>query len=181
MPVPDFSPGEVLTAAAMDSIGLWLVKTQTVGTAVSSVTVTDAFSTTYDNYRIIYTGGSSSANNNLAVTLGASTTGYNEALIYNSYTAAAVNGVARSAQANWQWCGQAGNSLDIGNSCAFDLYGPALAKHTYYKNAMWAVANDNGWSTGAHKVATAYTGFTITPQLASTITGGVIRVYGYRN
>jgi hypothetical protein len=37
---PDFSSGAVLTAAQMNSVGLWLVKTQTVGTAVSSVAVT---------------------------------------------------------------------------------------------------------------------------------------------
>jgi hypothetical protein len=165
----------------MDSIGLWLVKTVTVGVGVTSVPVTDAFSAQFDNYRIIYAGGSSSGASNIAVTLGASATGYNEGLIYNSYSAAAVNGVARATQANWQWCGQAGNSLDIGNSCAFDLYGPALAKHTYYKNALWAVANDNGWSSGAHKVATAFTDFTISAQSATTITGGTIRVYGYRN
>ena len=33
---PDFSSGQVLTSSAMNSVGLWLVKTQTVGTAVSS-------------------------------------------------------------------------------------------------------------------------------------------------
>jgi hypothetical protein len=37
---PDFSSGAVLTAAQMNSVGLWLVKTQTVGTTVSSVAVT---------------------------------------------------------------------------------------------------------------------------------------------
>jgi hypothetical protein len=40
---------------------LTLIKTQTIGTAVSSVTVTGAFSTTYDNYKIIVSGGVASA------------------------------------------------------------------------------------------------------------------------
>ena len=52
MPVPDFSPGEVLTAAAMDSIGLWLVKTDTI-TSGSSKEITGAFSANFENYKIV--------------------------------------------------------------------------------------------------------------------------------
>ena len=74
MPVPDFSPGEVLTAAAMDSIGLWLVKTQAVGAGVSTIVVSDAFSANYDNYLITYTGGSASTTMNLSLRLGTVTT-----------------------------------------------------------------------------------------------------------
>jgi hypothetical protein len=51
MPVPDFSPGEVLTAAAMDSIGLWLVDS---GTFTAGDLIADSvFSTTYDRYLLI--------------------------------------------------------------------------------------------------------------------------------
>jgi len=49
MTYPSFTSGDILTAADMNAVGLWLVKTQTVGTAVSSVQVTGAFSSTYDN------------------------------------------------------------------------------------------------------------------------------------
>ena len=57
MTYPTFNSGDVLTAAEMNAVGLWLVKTQTIGTAVSSVTVTGAFSTDYDAYQIVVTGG----------------------------------------------------------------------------------------------------------------------------
>ena len=40
--------------------GLDLVKTQTIGSAVSTVTVSDVFSATYDNYLITINGGSGS-------------------------------------------------------------------------------------------------------------------------
>jgi hypothetical protein len=47
-----WASGEVLTAADLNAYaGLILVKTQTIGTAVSSVTVTGAFSSTFQNYR----------------------------------------------------------------------------------------------------------------------------------
>ena len=41
--------------------GLTLLKTQVVGSAVASVSVTSAFSATYENYLIIYSGGAGSA------------------------------------------------------------------------------------------------------------------------
>ena len=40
------------TVFGLGSTGLTLVKTQTIGTAVSTVVVTGAFSTNYDNYQI---------------------------------------------------------------------------------------------------------------------------------
>ena len=50
MPVPDFSPGEILTASAMDSIGLWLVGGGSFAN-VGSFDVT-GFSSTYDFYEL---------------------------------------------------------------------------------------------------------------------------------
>ena len=57
MTYPTFTNGQVLPASDLNAIGLWLVKSQTVGTGVSSVTVSNAFSADFDNYRIIYSGG----------------------------------------------------------------------------------------------------------------------------
>ncbi len=99
MPVPDFSPGEILTASAMDSIGLWRVTTCTVssaggtaatasngvitiGTGNTSVTVNNAFSADYDNYKIIVSGASATTNVNVAMTLNGGTTGYFGCLVY---------------------------------------------------------------------------------------------------
>ena len=44
MSFPVFASGDVLNASDMNGVGLWLVKTQTIGTGVSSVVVTGAFS-----------------------------------------------------------------------------------------------------------------------------------------
>jgi hypothetical protein len=51
MPVPDFSPGEVLTAAAMDSVGMWRVGGGTI--TGTSVQINDCFTSSYQNYKII--------------------------------------------------------------------------------------------------------------------------------
>ena len=61
MTFPSFSAGEVLRAQDMNAVGRWLVKTVTVGSAVTTVPVTDAFSTEYDNYEIVFSGGSKSS------------------------------------------------------------------------------------------------------------------------
>jgi len=48
---PDFTTGQVLTAAQMNAVGLWLIKTQTLN-AVSN-DITDVFTSDYDSYRVV--------------------------------------------------------------------------------------------------------------------------------
>jgi hypothetical protein len=65
MPVPDFSPGEVLTAAAMESISSWKL-VDTDFTASSLVQVENVFSASYDHYEFTLTYiGSAAVNTDL--------------------------------------------------------------------------------------------------------------------
>lgn len=194
MPVPDFSPGEILTAAAVDAIGLWRVTTCTVtsvggtaatasngvitvGTNNTSITVNNAFSSDYDNYRIIYSGGAGSTDITLSLKLGSSTTGYYSIVNYATY-AAATTGLSAGDNnaAQWTYIGYAGTNY---TQIATDLIGPNLAKWTTYGNASWAGTTIGGDSNGVHQVATAYTSFTVGVNTGN-LTGGQIRVYGYR-
>jgi hypothetical protein len=177
MPVPDFSPGEVLTAAAMDSIGLWLVKTQTVGSGVASVTVTGAFSADYDNYRITYTGGTASASANLQVTLGGSTTAYYNTLVYGTFATSLVNAnVNDNNAAQWSFVGS--GTTDFAR-LAMELQNPFLTTRTFM-SSTYSDAGNSGAVNGYLGNNTSHTAFTITPA-SGTLTGGTIRVYGYRN
>jgi len=63
MPVPDFSPGEVLTAAAMDSIGLWKIASGTLSLSTTPTNVTGVFSSAYKNYRVLLNITARSASN----------------------------------------------------------------------------------------------------------------------
>jgi hypothetical protein len=178
MPVPDFSPGEVLTAAAMDSIGLWLVKTQAVGTGVSSVTVTDAFSANYNNYRIIYSGFTASANASLAMQLNNSTgTTYQLSGIFLSFGSTTVNGYGPAAAVRWTDVSPA--STNLGYMC-MDLFGPFLSVATRCRttgNSASGYYDFGGCDTSTN----SNTGFTLNHSTGGTLTGGTIRVYGYRN
>ena len=176
MPVPVFTTGEVLTAANMNKVGLWLVKTQTVGSAVTSVAVTSAFTSDYENYLVTYSGGAASTNPVFTFQLGASTTGYYNSMPYVSYAGTTALAVYAANAANFNWAGYGGPNY---TGISMTVNEPNLAKYTRV-TAFYQAENEAGTMNGIHKVATAYTGFTIGVS-AGNITGGTIRVYGYRN
>jgi agmatine/peptidylarginine deiminase len=60
---------QLFTALGGDYPGLRLIKTQTIGTSVSSVSITNAFSATYDSYKIIIEGGSMTSDGDLSLNL----------------------------------------------------------------------------------------------------------------
>jgi hypothetical protein len=180
MSVPDFSPGEVLTAAAMDSIGLWLVKSQVVGSGVSSVTVNDAFSATYDNYKIVLSGGNASSTIVLGLYCGA--TGANHYASFSSvtYTSGAANLAADNAATTWTRVGYGNLSTLYMN---VDLMMPFLAENTLFGGLFVGLDGGSvaGHVSGWRNTTASYTSFTITAPAGQTMTGGTIRVYGYRN
>jgi hypothetical protein len=164
---------------ATPSSGLTLIKTQTIGSAVSSVTVTSAFSATYDNYKITISGGVASANNVLNLTLGSTVTGYYRFQINALYTSSTVGGSNGSNTASFYGAGLGSvNSL----TANFELQNPNLAKNTHFTGVAAGSSSNNEiyWNQGYLADTTAYTAFTLTTS-AGTLTGGTIRVYGYQN
>lgn len=174
---PDFVAGQVLTAAQMNAIGLWEIKSQTIGSAVSSVTVTGAFSADYDSYRIIVSGGSASTLMNLNMTLGSTVTGYY--LGGQSITYAGVStAVSGTNVASWV----IGASDTNGHSLICDLSNPFLADQTIVYGSYVVPTTTSAMQVHAGFLnnTTSYTAFTLTTS-SGTITGGTIKVYGYRN
>lgn len=159
--------------------GLTLISATTIGSAVSSVTVSNAFSATYDNYLITVNGGVASTSNSLVLTLGATTTGYYYAGNDLAYGSTAYVGLAGANQANW------GNSIrgstNTINGQIF-LSDPFNAKNTHFSSIGARSETTSGVNTLAGYLAntTSYTAFTLTTN-TGTVTGGTIRVYGYQN
>jgi hypothetical protein len=152
-----------------------------LGSGVTSVTVNGAFSAAYENYEILWTGGtmtSSSADSQISFVFTGSTTGYNNILRYSNGSVMSV--AAQSNAANWNWVG--GGSTGSG-LVQMKLYAPFLAVHTRMdSNAYNSWNNVNlGNSNGVHTVASSYTGFTINVTGTGTMVGGTIRIYGYNN
>ena len=177
---PDFSSGAVLTAAQMSAVGMWLITKQTIGSAVSSVTVSSAFSTDYEDYFITVTGSSVSANQpNLLIQVGATTTNYNYAGMYVGYSSLTVTGDATTTGSGFV-LGACGNGT-TGNGVthmAVTVKQPFVTQATIF-NAQNGSANWSSFYNGIMNNGTSYTAFTIKPT-SGTLTGGTIRVYGYR-
>jgi hypothetical protein len=165
------------TVFGLGSGALTLVSATTIGTAVSSVNVTGAFSTTYDAYKIVVSGGVGSTNSNLGLKLGATTTGYYSGQTFCVYNNAVAGGRINNNAASWLTVGFAST-----NSLSFnvDLINPFLTKNTFLKFmvAQNATNGDGGGGGGFLNDSTSYTDFTITPS-TGTLTGGTIYVYGY--
>jgi hypothetical protein len=182
MALHTFVAGDVLLAQQLnDSFasvgGVRLVSATTIGSAVASVTVTGAFSSTYDNYRIIVSGGVASTGLSLALTLGASTAGYYASGFANFYNNSAYSGTADNNTSSWT-VAAAGTTNNLDG--VFELYGPNLAKTTGFQAtvARHVAASFQQQSRGWHNSTTQYTDFTLTASTGN-ITGGTIFVYGY--
>jgi hypothetical protein len=181
MAIKTFTTGEVLTASDTNTYlansGLVYVTSVTIGNAVGSVTVNDAFSSLYDNYKIVVSGGvGSTASTSMRLTLGASATAYYGTLAYYSYGVNATNYAHDNNDTRFSFIGNAGSN-QFANS--FDLLNPFLAKWTVIKDSSWVAVNAAGGYSGVHQSAVSYSAFTFTPE-AGTLTGGTITVYGYR-
>jgi hypothetical protein len=167
------------SAPAGGGAGLTLVKTQTIGSAVSSVTVSSAFSSTYDNYLITINGGVASTTNTIDMELGSTTTGYYYFGIYGNATSGTVTGEGGNNVSKMRFIGSGDTSL-LSGQCV--IQNPNLAKATaFYINSLRTGTNSINlvWA-GSETSTTQHTAFTLYAS-TGTITGGTIRVYGYSN
>lgn len=168
----------------MNGIGLWLIKSQAVGTAVATVTLTGAFSSDYNNYKIVWEGGKSSAS---APTMqfqfgGITTTNYFTTRVEQTAGTATVLGAQNSSLVAWI-LGYAGNQqfrfdLDLSNPNTTNLGTVGKTLYTSLDNLLAYGGTSSHWLEIVTPTTT--TSFTLTPG-SGTFTGGTIRVYGYRN
>jgi hypothetical protein len=187
MPVPDFSPGEVLTAAAMDQVGMWLVKSVTIPASPVStaVDVTSCFSGDYQNYQVVYTGqgNGSAVFHNLQLLSGvspANTFYYRNGTTMTS-NSTTVGGSAVAAGTSFDLGAQQAGTEEFSGVINFQF--PFEARHTTIQGYESTFAGGFGYNytfQGCHAVNTSYNGFRISVSTGSFNTGA-IRVYGLRN
>jgi hypothetical protein len=178
MSFPVFVSGDILTATDMNAVGLWLVKTQTIGTAVSSVTVTGAFSTDYDAYQIVVTGGT------FNTTLVWGVFQFSSAHTTSYYGAAQFIDTAGAATA--QGTSNLGRLLVTRSSTTtagvsswvVNVANPMTA----VRKSIWGQCSGGNMVThgGYYDSTSTFSQFVLSPS-AGTLTGGTIRVYGIRN
>ena len=163
---------------ALGSPGLELIKVETIGTTVSSIPVASAFSTTYDNYKVIIQGGTASTTGDLSIQMTGATTGY-------------YSGTLRIVAAGTgSFTGQSNqSSMEIGRyttgtnqpSATLEIMAPFQAARTTMTSTSIFADTTNGpvrTIAGFLNNTTSYTGFTVIAG-TGTLTGGTISVYGY--
>jgi hypothetical protein len=156
--------------------GYSLIKSVAIGTSVTSVEVTEAFSATYDVYQIIVTGGVASGATGMKLQFGSTVTNYRWGLIYQTLGTNAVNGVS-AAGSSIEFAGST-NTNYLG--ALINVHNPFLTRNTHTSNSYnTTVANDAGWVTGMLLDNNSYTSFKLSTIGAGSWTGGTIYVYGY--
>jgi hypothetical protein len=178
---PDFTAGQVLTAAQMNAIGLWVVKTETAFSAAASVTADSVFTADFTNYvlKLRYTTSTTgSVSFKLRASGTSASTNYNYQSINGNGSSVAASGSTAQTSAN---IGILTNG-SFYSSASVDLFGPQLAEATTYTstnmNSQGAyTAPINYYIAGNHSTATAYDGIEIL--VASGTMTGSYTIYGY--
>jgi hypothetical protein len=186
MPVPDFSPGEVLTAAAMDSIGLWKVAQGPLSSTATNFV--GCFTSSYTNYRLVIEGFGSSVVQYLVFQLLNNTTPDTGVNYFTAMTGITSTASASSIPLNGGTSGYLGYNYQAGatlkhSNCSFDITAPNLAQITTFigtSNALnLGIGGFTAWNGSSfHQGSTAFDGIRIFNLGGGTIAGNV-SIYGY--
>lgn len=151
-----------------------------VGNAVSSVTVSGVFSADYDSYEIIYSGGQGSTAMQLNFALDGLTTSYYGGFMHVSSAPGGVTVSGVNNASSWTGIGMMRGS-SAGGYLHVKLENPFEADQRTRIFCPYFRSDDQSFGTfsGINENTASRTGFVITTS-TGTITGGVIRVYGYR-
>lgn len=193
MSYPSFSVGDILAASDMNAVGLWKNTTATVtsvgGTSATassgtitiggnntSVTVAGAFSASFDHYRIVIADVVASTGANMLFQFsGITGSVYSTSGTFFTFGSAVVTGYGPAATTTWVIA-----PTNTGTSNAtIDVLSPFATKRKTFIGA--GVGDSSNYQlNGTCNSTTSASGFVISPS-AGNITGGTIRIYGYRN
>jgi hypothetical protein len=170
----------VKMVSASTPVGMELVKAQTVGTGATVIPVTGAFSASYDNYRIMYTGGTCTGQNDLLLTLGATVTGYAHTVIVTTWSTSPT--LILAGDGNTSSWARAGTAEPDSPFLSMDIFNPFLARRTIASGGFVGSGSGRvGGSFAGYLADTnSYTSFTITVGGGLSVSGGTVFVYGYR-
>lgn len=162
--------------AAWVTGGLRFIKNINIGTGVSTVVVSDVFSSTYSNYRILITDpvGSIVYQTQVNIRLGAMTNNGYGGFLWTA-NAQGLNGVYSGGNTSTVPLFHAFNGA--GTQVSFDIHNPYASTAT-----SWSGTTSNGarfaFIGGQHLGTTSFTSFTLSTS-SGTISGGIIQIYGY--
>ena len=155
--------------------GLTLVKSQAL-LGAASVTVTDAFSSTFDNYRITVNADTNGNGIGYELQLGSATTGYYWAGLYIGIS----SGPTRFSSSNGPAFNMGVSGSSYNTMAIADVFWPYQAVRTSYMNYSTGAAIYYT-SGGFQADYTSFTDFTIYISSPYVFSDGSIEVFGYNN
>ena len=168
--------GLQIGGSAVVSAGLVHISRTTIGSAVSSVTVSNAFSADYDNYKVVLRVLSTSGGIYFEPTLGSATTGYSRLNFGGSYTDFNV-GVTKYGTANTTNFNDFITMNTGGMGGWLEIQSPFLTETTHVQG-IFAHNSGCGVAMGYLNDTTSHSSITFNTT-SGTVTGGTIDVYGY--
>jgi hypothetical protein len=193
---PDFTAGQILTAAQMNQIGLWKVTPTSVsgtGATIDSdgnvvvlgggtnFTVNGAFSADFSSYKIIVQNFRLNAAGGLFMALGTSNTGTSHntsELTVNSAGAITGAGTASASRFALPLVSRAGNT-DV--ACEVTLVSPFQATETFI-SGTGTDTNTAGLFRlygGINLARTSFSALHFSTATTETISVAVVKIYGY--
>jgi hypothetical protein len=159
------------------SSALTFIKSQVIGSGVQTVSVTDAFSATYNDYRIIISNTTLSGGALAYLQINGSTGSTYASSGYSmNYTSATITGdYTATVSTGFGIGGTLGTSS---STFTVDIFSPFLSTTTQTVSRYASNTVQSTW--GGYDSSTASsTGFTLDINSTFTYTGGTISVYGY--
>lgn len=178
MSYPVFAAGDVLGAADMNAVGLWLVKTQTFTTATPDITA--VFSADYEHYVAVLrcTSSLTGQYTNCQLINGTTpkATNYSRAGFVSTTGGVLGADSGGTGQDGWRIAGQS----SAGIYATMHFYRPFSTAETGYK--VEASYNGNYYALGGIQTESySATGFRIVASGNAATYTGTVRVYGYRD
>jgi hypothetical protein len=181
MPVPNFSPGEILTAGAMDAIGLWKITTVTMTNSLTNIA--NCFSSNYENYLVTINYTATSANQFVGFQFSNGGTPVNLGNYKYAFQTTTAGGVASSLASTSNTgvvLGFTGTASPNGSSIV-TIFQPNISGRTYGSQQRYefdSATFNSRQGMFVYDAITAFDGLTI-------ITGGsnigaTITIYGYQ-
>jgi len=168
--------GLQIGGSAVVSAGLVHISRTTIGSAVSSVTLSNIFSADYDNYRILISGGSGSSNQFIQFSFpGAATAAYNYQIVYGAWNNTASASGASGAVAYFPYMGTCTPTSLQG---CVDIQSPYLTEQTFLGSFYARPGHIGTVTANVLNDTSSYTGLTVAPA-SGTFSDGNIDVYGY--
>jgi len=152
----------------------------TVNINAVTTTVSNVFSTTYNNYRLewsgVYTTSGASTLPLISFTGGAGTAHFDGIKTTDHLAANTFNN--QNGTGYWLTAYIGGTTANDASTITMDIYNPFNTVDTTY-TSKFSFKQGGGFAGGIVKSSTSYTGFSITGLFSYNVTG-TLRIYGYR-